>query len=407
MNPINHSKFIPLATQRHIKAGLKKLRYSFLHPNEKLKHISTIVFEAIYSILNQISMNLKQKPRSSGGDLVNFAFKKRLHSNPVIEKQLHKAFDGSNIHVTLKQRKLFAESFLKENLIDSDDPEGILRILSHRKILNDIQSKGKERSPKVLLERIHELTNPGSKRVVHLEGGGSSFSIPGGWLRHSVTYEIKMVPDGKHHPRYFFVIHNRGQGVEHKLHGNIQFRDSEGAVYRKTSLEIEVPLQALSEPFLKKLMQSTRATKNTPAYQCIEQFLLAKGGKIQQSPTEIRWYRLRNHIDHLKNHAFENRDPLLRRLYREMKDCEKKLMHEDPRFHSIQMFGTCTESNATGPEKKMASPKARDQLKLYTIQKMTANVKKRMLMIGSYKKELLQLSEKRQAHLKNSKFNIG
>lgn len=390
----NKSNSIPLATQRRIRTGIKNLTHSLLHPKEKLKHISTLVFEAVYNLINLISMNLKNKPRSSGGDLVNFAFKKKLFTDPITEKQLHKAFDGSNSSVTLKQRKLFAESYQKNEILNSDDPEGIKRIVEHRRIVSEIQSKRKERSSKALLKRIHDLTNPASNRVVHLKDGGASFSISGGWLSHSVTYEIKMIPDAHRQPRYYFVIHNRGEGLNHKMHGKVCFLDSQGVEYRKTSLEIEVPLQALSESFLKKLISSNKALNRHAAYNCIQQYLLDKGGVVQQSHAEKKWVQLHHQL------AFNQSEGLRKRLRMEMKACEKKLIHEDPSFHSIQMFGTCTESNATGPEKKMASLRARDQLKLYTIQKMTEDVNKRILMYGSFKRKLLNFSEMKQEHLR-------
>ncbi len=75
------------------------------------------------------------------------------------------------------------------------------------------------------------------------------------------------------------------------------------------------------------------------------------------------------------------------------------ILETDETFSSDQIYGTCTESSKTGPEKQMASSNTRRLLKLYTIQELAETVRHSEVPTPTDKRDLLQLGELRQTHL--------
>jgi hypothetical protein len=443
---------------------------------EKIKEICSKVLIGFGDVFHVVYRKSHLTSRSAGTQLVNFAFKKRMAATEEelkVEKQLHKTFDSDFTTSSIRDKKLYAEHFQEDCQEEIDDPEGIERIVQHRTIMEDIRTHHSSRKPHSLRSRVVDLTNPESDQVVHLPDGSATFSIPGGWRGHYVTYEVKMAPDDHGNSHYFFIMHNRGEGVHHPIHGPLTFKDNNGVIYKKTSVSIEVPKGALSEAFFKELTASHLFSGKKACYDCIQKHLLDFGGVIQQSEDDIKAIellakrsslemlgKLRNQIvqayndmdSGIKEKPLKQMQEALRQIakspefneYQELRQqadsfkkaiakdrylpsvCKKfvestldplkaketenvkqelrilfdRLIDSDDSFNSVQVYNTCTESNRTGPEKQMASPKARRQLKLYTIQQMTEGVKNKRALLSSYKERLIKLSDQRQEALK-------
>lgn len=426
---------------------------------------ATQVLSALRDMFNPVYRTSKFSSRDSARQLVNFGFKKTVSSkefDSAGQKHLHAAYDGDAVSYSLRNKFHYAQKFQQENEGHYNDPEGISRIVKHRKIMAEMAQHRSARTPKAHSRRVQALTDPDSEQVVQLGNGGATFSIPGGFFGHYITQEIKMIPDQNGVPKYYFVIHNRGRGLTHRLHSSLRFEDKNGVLYTKTSLAIEVPKELLSEAFFKGLASASRSLKGSIYYDFINKHLLQNGGKIQRSDLEIKGLELREKhaqlynqgkslkntknklimalndpnefkkilttIDHpeLKKsaqsliEAIDNNQlsPSIASVFivelekvqkqvnesrvavkKELEACWDALIETDDSFNSKQVYGTCTESNRTGPEKQMASPSARRQLKLYTIQQMTEGVKKQHLLFRSHKKQLLELSRLRQKEL--------
>lgn len=481
--PVNNNFKLPAQNPSFKPSDfLPKASTTLQKVNACVKSISMQVLSSFRDVFHPI---IRRSDLTSGNEacqLVNFGFKKRLSASSEElskERELHQAFDSISLKSNLKDKLHYASKF-KEQMPTSDDPEGIDRIIKNRTIMAEIITHRSARKPRALCARVEALSNPDSDQVVHLPNGGATFSIPGGCIGHYVTQEVKMVPDGSGVPKYYFILHNRGGGLTNSLHGPLRFRDKHNVVYQKTSISIEVPKEVLSEAFFKKLVASHSSLSMKACYDCIETHLLAKGGKIQTSPTEKKVLELqekrkslqaeskklkksKNEIktsidglvklkqtdqtqgrDLLRNSLKETlssiSNPALKSsaesllkliakkmlsrnicevflqeldkeqiriaseldaIDKEMRVCYDDLIENDASFNSEQVYGTCTESNRTGPEKDMASRKARRQLKLYTIEQMTEGVKKKHLLFRSYREQLLKLSEQRQEELKH------
>lgn len=436
---------------------------------EKIKEICSKVLIGFGDVAHAVFRKSHLTSRSAGTQLVNFAFKKKMavtEKELKVEKQLHRTFDGDFTTSSIRDKKLYAEHFQEDCQEEIDDPEGIERIVQHRSIMEDIRTHRSLRKPHALQARVEELTNPESDQVVHLPNDSTTFSIPGGWRGHYVTHEIKMVPDQRGNPRYFYIMHNRGKGIRHPMHGSLAFRDNHGAIYKKTSVSIEVPKETLSQAFFKELTASHLVGGMKACYDCIQKHLLDAGGVIQQSEDELKaielvakrenleklgklrnqivegynekntvkvrqalrqivkspefeeYHELRTQVNSFIKAIDKNRylpsvckrftemtlDPLraqeTENIKQELRALFDHLIESDDSFNSIQAYNTCTESNRTGPEKQMASPRARRQLKLYTIQQMTEGVRNKHAIFSSYKEQLIELSEKRQEALK-------
>ena len=207
---------------------------------------------------------------------------------------------------------------------------------------------------------------------VHTKGY-SCFTIPGGFLGHAVTYEFQRSVDGK----YFFVIHNRGAGLnDAEIHGKTMMYND--VTYARTSVKIAVTKEQIENPdFLKRLVVAKELSSGMPAvYEDIRRFLscgFPPELQIEMSNLEKEFLKMMEKL----SHSSDNRSDAYLKLRQDLRKTFRQLIHEDPAYHSIQVFGTCTESNLTGPEKAMASPKVRRKLKLFTIDCLAQQVVKK------------------------------
>jgi len=316
------------------------------------------------------------------------------------QPKMAKHFSGQRQHTPIHRGYSFIKSFQKENKkCSSDEKKQIETLVKHRKILCDLSKKIETStiasSRKEIQKRINSLEQTDSKDVVYVASNNqsyTSFTIPGGYKTHAITYEFQR--DTKT-GIYYFVIHNRGSGTsDSELHGRkiVDYRTN--LRYCRTSVRIEVSKDAICDPeFLEKLLMAKHTAKSmNVAYTAIKEHL-ATGSplqlKIEKSKNEEPLLELdkaitakEQEIAMLKKH--EQTPEQEKRLQKASQECfdmrakensfRRDLIDNDPNWHTIQSFGTCTESSLTGPEKRMASPQVRRKIKLYTIDSLAKRV---------------------------------
>lgn len=92
-------------------------------------------------------------------------------------------------------------------------------------------------------------------------------------------------------------------------------------------------------------------------------------------------------------------------MRQELEAIAERVIQYDPAFHTMQNFGTCMESSLTGPEKAMASPQLRRELKLASINLLAEEVararvlrprqfREREILLKHHRFRQQQLSEK-------------
>lgn len=366
-----------------------------------LKEQHTLLYEAREHIVHV----------SNTDRLTHFAFKGKAELPPEInapagmtysEHHNFRANSALELLSTVHNESLPA-SINENNLAElTKDLKGLERICNHRthlaeygNRLHDIAGKFYSKDPNAdnevqgVVNDIHsdidELSNPNSKRVTHLEDGTATFSIPGGWhnpngIAHAVTYEFRMKKNENGEEQYSFVIHNRGErSPEASLNGTFHGHDSYeigNKRYEKTRIEIEVSKEALQDKkFLESLLRlnvyaSTPADGKTlllhPYREIHNHLILSNGGKFAENEVT----KIRNKLLELMGSGSltpEEQQASLMLYY--------KLLETDPDYHSLQFRGTCTDSNATGVEKDMATPTTHRCLKLFTINQLTKNAR--------------------------------
>ena len=243
-----------------------------------------------------------------------------------------------------------------------------------------------------------------SKNITQHPDGSSSFSVLSGSKDHFVVYEFKRDKEGQ----YYFVIHNREPALNQKVHGSNKF-EMNNKTYGKTTVEIKVDIGMIQdENFLRGTI--LKQTDMKKSYQTIEAHLLNKGGIILESdlekeivvlrkqrdaeikPLQEKHYKAGELVLNRRNQAKPDREALKaaneaeRKVRSELEninakwhkiitDKQKELIH-DPHFHSLQTFGTCSESCLTGPEKQMAGEETRKKLKLHSMNSLVGQLKK-------------------------------
>ena len=428
-----------------------------------IKTIPSRIKSILTASLNQ-TVSLVKKESLSGEDkniakqFVNFTMKKPLHISG--EKELHSEIHGDKSKRNLSAKLEVAKQFLEVcdgTHLTPEEKEGLQRIVQQRKISKEIsEMEDPQRKGQDLADRVKNLSDPNSDRVVHLPNGGATFTIPGGRKGHYFSYEVQRVPDQNGGFRYNFVLHNRGSGLSDKeLHGSFEAERGEGHRYMKTSVSIEVPQEALTAEFFEKLAASKESKTNSGPYGVMKEYLLAKGGgKIQFSEDEIACQKLSdelrskastlNSLETLKaiigsphanqaetlpnlpaniksllaqlksdpgNQGLKNQilaeaenqivslRPEVGKLNQDFRQLEDKIIKENPSIHTVQNHGDCIESNRSEPEVQMAPNSLLKKLKLFTIQNLTVQVKNSSLP-KEYKAVMEEASKKRQAKLK-------
>lgn len=204
---------------------------------------------------------------------------------------------------------------------------------------------------------IAALDNPNSPLITRLDDGTTSFSFPGGFCGHYITYEVR-----KKDNNYYFIIHNRGSGIQDsRLHGDVEIQ-SEHRTYMRTRVVIQVAREALNKEFFEYLNKAFLNDNNIEgAYNKIYSHLITdNNGQIVVSGADALLERL----------AKANAKSLSAEVKKKVSDLILKLLPFCSNYHSIQLFGTCAESNLTEVERDMASPRVRRILKWFTINEL-------------------------------------
>ena len=369
--------------------------------------LAAIVKTCFHWLISKLAWERKEPFR----DYFNFSWKRSLPSQAADWENSEKAFathyEGNRASHVARRNYQAAKQFLREVACDysESDRQAVETLISQRRILNEMtqllrkpsHEEIKSRTQEVvqhLQKRCDTLSAPRSCDVVHVKnsyGDYTSFPFPGGHRKHYLTFEAQYHPNTGD---YFFIIHNRGQGnFDTDLHGALALRTSDGTLYKRTSVKLKVSLEQLKNPELlgglyKKMWSANNIEKT---YKVIKKHLLAPDlSNIIMSPQEKKWLE---YTDKLKkyqhvidkyakaaNLTVKEKEQLARaRSHKEdlkpkMKTMQAYLIKKDPAFHSLQAFGTCTESNSSSPEKTMASASVRRELKLFTIDQLAKEV---------------------------------
>ena len=338
--------------------------------------------------------------------IVNFGLKKKLSLQSVlsseeqgireVEIEIHKKFDGCSWFDNLAFGHESVTDFINAN-IENVDREGLLRIQAHRKILKDIKSHmdtnnfstSNEEVFHFFEQRVKALKDPNSELVVHHADGSTSFGIPGGCIGHAVLYEIKKDSTGN----YYFLLHNKGSGLERALHNQQVFQKDESK-YRNTTIVFRIKENILNRDFFTKLLQTTDAINMHAAYDWLEQEIFEKPSSyfpvFSDDEDELQLMQSSLNSCFVKSIPLDNSEII---------DLGIKLIDKNV-YHSIQKYRTCGESCKTVAEKSMCDKKTRLKLKLFTIQKLVefieaqksdSNDKDRegLLMLGKIRMESL------------------
>ncbi len=188
--------------------------------------------------------------------------------------------------------------------------------------------------------------------------GRSVFCFPGGTVHHAVCYEFVQEADGT----YSFLIYNRGEGCnDPDLHGNV-FLVRNGKQIARTRVQIRgLAKEDLQNEVLLKvliLFQHDEYATMEDVYGKIKKHLLEKAsGWVREAPREREWLVLTRMLS-LNMNGYD--------FYR-LQEVEKELLF-DPDFHTLQVSGSCTESNTQTPESFIIDPNFRRRLKLHAIQ---------------------------------------
>jgi hypothetical protein len=187
---------------------------------------------------------------------------------------------------------------------------------------------------------------------------------------------------------------------EHLLNkgGKVQVSKEEEAATEATK-DLTQKLDSLKAKFNQLKELKSQLTNGAPIKeimsqidQLIEEFQGDKShGQIVGSLKEFKQQLDKHsHVENSTNLSPQARDNLTKRLDDSLKFVTQagrrivadrdvilnRILGNDSSFHSAQAFGTCSESNRTGPEKDLASKKTRQQLKLFTIDTMIGEVQK-------------------------------
>ncbi|MBA3722866.1 MAG: hypothetical protein H0W88_10770 [Parachlamydiaceae bacterium] len=393
---------------------LKKLEGDLLQLEEQKKTYLKIMIENLDSQSNQFIKKIIQLIRSQPSIFAekNHLFSEITHlglkgyKHPESE-YIQEIYSGLSAKEYSKFRASDAILLLREVLSGTKIPgietkeevEGLARICLHRQnFRNFIENypvdaifsfqitEELEKIVPNLSSLIQALIDPEKvkdkdlllSKITTFDNGTQSFVIPGGWKGHYVSYEFRKNSDGT----LDFILHNRGdQCSDSRFHGTLEYKSGD-KTYRRTSVPIRVSKEVLQNPeFISFLVteanSSVRDSKAVSVYNKLYDFLITKGkGVIQTSEQE----KLLTHLIPLSNN-------LALGEYKDAIDSTiMKLIKSDPHFHSLQLFGTCVESNSTPPEKSLAPPSVHRALKSYGLGKRVHQLNKQYLIGFSLEK---------------------
>ncbi|MBA3721557.1 MAG: hypothetical protein H0W88_04055 [Parachlamydiaceae bacterium] len=305
---------------------------------------------------------------------------------------LHPYYQGVYSPQYAQLRAKYALTLLKL-VIESDKPvegfttpkdqEQLLVICKQRNLFcdyqdlfADIHSNPDEKNPAIkkitdkFIDNINELDNPDSSNVITLENGDRSFIFPGGWHKHYISYEIKKTKSGD----YEFIIHNRGEKSDDtRFHSSFTQKIGD-KTYARTRVPIRISKESLqNRDFVTFLVQAKKnsSSSGTLVYDKLYKHLIEDGkGQIILSEEE----KLINILRGIINPYSLNKDDKTK-----IDVFIEDLIHADPNFHSLQLFGTCGESNLTTTEKDRADNSIHRTLKFYTLAGFVEEIKRKYL----------------------------
>jgi hypothetical protein len=311
-----------------------------------------------------------------GFGLKGMVFEERVSKAEV--EGLHEAYHGLDVNFHLGFRALSASHLLQESAksvpLTEEERKGLMRIAQHRNRLlhysNQIEAQGRvlASSPliKEIMENIDELDHPSPEsfggKVVTLDDGTTTFSLPGGSQGHYVLFEIQ-----KEGNDYFFILHNRGEGMDARLHGTAEF-EIKSKNYKRTSVRIKVSKEVLKNPnFFAQLLNAEKSKEMSSLYNLIYKTLIVEGkGQIIKSKAE----------ELLEKLYFLSLVPVKSpEMAESIEEMALNLLNQSESFHSTQAYKTCVESNSTAPEKRMAPPSLQRLLKQFTLSALVERLK--------------------------------
>lgn len=249
-----------------------------------------------------------------------------------------------------------------------------------------IETNPIEESVTEIQNRLVALSSDNAPCVVSVataHGTYSTFSFPGGcWgssgeTAHFLLYEIRRDATDN----YFFVIHDRDPlkgGTCAEFQSGIAYLSQEGKKYKKTSFVIKTALHTvIDKEFLTFLLVTKYMGQNIEeVYSGVKRYLqeatVAKFPLVVSRTEQqvIDYRRQMISLDKATEMIDAKNSEVLKQLGQQkmaLRDArlllEEQLMQEDPSFHSLDIYGTTSESCLTGPEKLMASAQLRRIIK--------------------------------------------
>lgn len=361
---------------------------NYANKSQKLTQEEQEKHKKYLELKNKPFLNLTEEERKLLNELkIELSNLNKTRTKERKSKKTDTAYGQAPINSIKSNYAYLRKCLNKEDFFSEEERKEVELLCQHRKILlanlrlimhNPFNRVGR------IQNYVKSLANPQSKKVVHTKDG-ATFSIPGGCKGHYVTYEFKRMGDD-----YFFVIHNRGDGLGDKaIHGDLLFKH-QGMPYAKTSVAIKTTKEALANPkFLRQLIKSTQSSSMEKPYHVIKTHLLypplSQPGIIIKSAKEMELDR-----------KVRRGEPLSTQ--------DKEMLLQDPSFHSLQVYGTCTESNLTGVEKLLASETTRTKIKYLTVENLVSEIQTKRFYLPSnkqYQKQVMEHSKVRLQQLKD------
>lgn len=385
--------------------------------------VTRLLTDALAYLANRLAQIIKSCFRSLSSketrpfrDYFNFSWKRSLPSQATDWQKSEQVFDsrysGNNVLHVARRKVQAAQQFLKEVASDysEEDKQALTTLVAFRRNLLEMtylfrkpqrkmlhaRTKEVERSFQKQCDTLSASYSPGVVHVKSHEGDYTCFAFPGGHSKHYMTFEVQYHPASGD---YFFIIHNRGDGSSDKLlHGALAITSPDGTSYKRTSVKLKVFLEQLKNPELSgNLYKEMWTTKDTgEIYKIIKKSLLKRDPDTKRplniiaSHQEEKWIRNLDKLEkcnkvidkyaEAEKLTVKERERLTRaksqkrHLKHRIKSLEAFLVSRDPAFHSLQSFGTCTESNSSSPEKSIASAAVRRELKLFTIDQLANEI---------------------------------
>ncbi|MBA3722269.1 MAG: hypothetical protein H0W88_07700 [Parachlamydiaceae bacterium] len=361
----------------------------------RLNSINSFISQAVQIIKSHPNIILTPDQKNHLlNQVLHIGFKGKTDSEiPLLHKYIHGIYSKEYAHSRLN----FALSLLKE-IVESDKPLGISKEKDLENLLNIYKQRmlyceykdmfpddelpftndaaGKAQAEKIvdkLYNNILEFEDSStSTHLVTSENGDKSFILPGGWTKHYISYEFKKNKDGT----YEFIIHNRGDNNnDERFHGSLRQKIGE-KTYARTRVPIRISKELMQNrdflSFIVKEGTSNAVNDGKTVYDGFHRHLfeLGKGQVVISEQEKMAEALLQLNKD--KTLTQEQREKNLETIH--------QIIKSDPNFHSIQLHGTCGESNQTSTEKDKASPAVHQALKLCSLTGLIDNVKQKYLI---------------------------